>query len=165
MVFMRHSRSLAMAFVGALALSIVGCGGKKSSSATDSSTVPQVTIKGKITYTRIPVVKDSQGIATGFETDKTKFTTLPARSVRVRVFVNKEFVDASGAKSKQWTEAYFTNTTDTGEYSFKVDKGSEAFVQVQATASSTELGDLRIIADPKGTAHISVLTDNPGTRE
>lgn len=152
MVFMRHSRSLTMAFAGTLALGIVACGGKDSSATTTTTTTTQVTVKGKVTYTRIPVLTNDQGVATGFETDAAKFTSLPARGLRVRLFVNKEVTDGAGAKTRQWTETLITTTGDTGEYTFKFDKGSEAFIEVQSAASSTELGDLRIIADPNGTA-------------
>lgn len=127
---------------------VMGCGGKSQQSAVAAA---KVTISGQITFTRIPLVLDSNGVPTGLETDPTKFLTQPAPGVAVRFLRATDEVMPDGSIVTLWNPILTLNqSTDTdGHYSGQVVKGDRIFVEVLSRLQ-TAGSPVRIVADPAG---------------
>ena len=148
MVSMQFPLRLGAIFLGtALAVGILGCSGSKGSNSTE-----YVTLTGKVTYTRVPLLKDANGVPTGLETNSANFTKLPARGIQLRVFQSKEETNPDGTKATVWTATSSSIVTDsTGSYSVQVPRGNPTFVELlsKVPGAGTAL-PVRIIADPAG---------------
>lgn len=111
-----------------LAILAVGCSGSSDSSGTTDTTI---TVSGTVTYTRVPLAKDSNGRPTGLETDSSKFTSLPARNVLVRFYSSAEETRPDGTKATVWKQAAGDAYTDTtGKYSAVVPRDTPVFVEL-----------------------------------
>ncbi len=136
-----------MALPGAAALCLAlapGCKGKTSTGVPDGSLL----VSGKVTYTRVPLAVDANGVPKGLETDATKFTSLPARGVQLRFYQSVQETAPDGSKVSVWKTATADTVTDsTGAYSATVPKDTLIFVELLSRSSS---GNIRLLADPSG---------------
>lgn len=141
---MSHAPSLRSRIAAAAAalglLLAVGCSGKKSSEAAPVTTA---VLQGNVTYVRIPVAKDSNGMPTGLDTNPADYQTLPARGVAVRAYE----LDPNTA---QWRAKQIGYTDSNGNYSFAVPAGDNYTVQVESFARPFGLYAISLVADPNG---------------
>ncbi|MBL0210462.1 MAG: hypothetical protein IPQ13_06055 [Holophagaceae bacterium] len=139
---------LALGAAGFLTLSL-GC----KSSSTASSDTPEtvtVTVSGKVTYVRIPLLSDADGVPTGLETNAANYKVLPMRGAQVRIYQAKDETNPDGTKTRVWIlPAQPLYTDSTGAYSFTVPKGSDTFVDVVSVFQISNQ-QVRLIADPNG---------------
>jgi len=145
MVFSRSSwRFLAvLAALCVLPLGL-GCGGKTT--ASDTTAVTTVTVSGKVTFTRRPLVSDATtGVPLGLETDTAKFTSLPLRGVSVRAFQSKQETDANGNAVTVWKVVSVTQTLTDGTYSLLVPVGESTFVEVSSSMTPVVGSGVRVV--------------------
>lgn len=149
MAFLKHGwrnrlGNLAAAF--ALAGLLLGMSCKGSGSAP-SPTEGNRTISGTVSYVRIPELRDTSGVPIGLETDPSKYTTLPAPRVLLRIHIGKEETNAAGQKVWIWQTTLPVFTDADGKYSQAVSKDSYGFVELASLGSRTDSGQtVRIIA-------------------
>lgn len=135
-------RSRIAASTAALGLLLgLGCSGKKKAAAPVVHTL--ATLKGKITYVRIPLLKDSTGVPIGLETNPANFQTLPARGVAVQAF-------RLDPTSSQWRLEQTTFSDSNGNYSMVVLAGDDYEVQVEGLVQFQGLYPITLVADPNG---------------
>ena len=128
---------------------------KSSSSSDGASVTGTATISGKVTYVRIPLLSDANGVPTGLETNLVNFKVLPLRGAMVRVYQAKDETNPDGTKTRVWIlpssldrpNPVFTDAT--GAYSVTVPSGSDTFVEVTSVFLVSNQ-QLRLIADPNG---------------
>ncbi len=125
--------------------------GCKSKFSSNGPAVPagSITLSGKVTYVRVPLVTNANGVPTGLETNTANFKDLPARGVLVRAYQAKDETNPDGTKTRVWktTASGFTDTT--GTYSFVVSQGTDTFLETFTVFQSSAVLT-RIIADPSG---------------
>lgn len=122
----------------------------KSSSKNNGTAAGTATISGKVTYVRIPLLSDGNGVPTGLETNPANFKVLPVRGAEVRVYQAKDETNPDGTKTRVWIlPAVPTITDSTGAYGFTVPQGSDTFVEVTSIFRISNL-QVRLIADPNG---------------
>ena len=139
---------MAFGAAGFLTLSLACKSSSKSTGATAATET--VTLSGKVTYVRIPLVSDANGVPTGLETNSTNFKVLPMRGALIRVYQAKDETSPDGTKTRVWILPTTPTLTDsTGSYSFTVPKGSDTFVEVTSIFQIANL-QVRLIADPNG---------------
>lgn len=146
------------------ALAALGVGCSKSKDAdpsTDTSKTAKIT--GKVTYSRIPLLTNDKGEPTGLETDATKFTTLPARSVQVRLWVAENETSTTGQVNRPWRLQGSVPTTSEGIYTFEyAHKGdTDAFVELVSTNAPSSGAMIRLVADPAGIDSNLPQSDRP----
>ncbi|MDE3245024.1 MAG: hypothetical protein KGN80_02975 [Acidobacteriota bacterium] len=136
----------ALGAAGLLTFSLACKSSTKSSDTTPTTTT--ATLSGKVTYARIPLVSDANGVPTGLETDPAKFKVLPLRGAQIRAYQAKDETNPDGTKSRVWLPTQ-TYTDSTGAYSVTLSQGADTFVEVisvfQISGQYT-----RVIADPNG---------------
>lgn len=130
----------ALGLLGALA-----CGGHKGGGSSSS----HATIQGTVTYVRVPLATDSNGVPTGLQTDSTKFTTLPARNVTLRLYQRQVITPSSGSPVVQWTFSQNGATDSNGHYIFNVTPGGDYTIEL---TGGTDGSAVHLIADPDGLA-------------
>lgn len=139
---------MALGVAGFLTLSLACKSSTKSGNST--TTTATATISGKVTYVRIPLLSNADGVPTGLETNSANYKVLPLRGALVRLYQAKDETNPDGTKTRVWTlptSPVFTDST--GAYTFTIDQGSETFVEVISIFQiSTQ--QLRLLADPSG---------------
>lgn len=140
------SALVALGAAGLLTFSLACKSSTKSSDTTPTTTT--ATLSGKVTYVRIPLVSDANGVPTGLETDPAKFKVLPLRGAQIRAYQAKDETNPDGTKTRVWLPTQ-TYTDSTGAYSVTLSQGADTFVEVisvfQISGQYT-----RVIADPNG---------------
>lgn len=140
------SALVALGAAGLLTFSLACKSSTKPSDTTPTTTT--ATLSGKVTYVRIPLVSDANGVPTGLETDPAKFKVLPLRGAQIRAYQAKDETNPDGTKSRVWLPTQ-TYTDSTGAYSVTLSQGADTFVEVisvfQISGQYT-----RVIADPNG---------------
>lgn len=162
MVFQANAWKFRFVALCVLGLTILGC---KGSGTPTQTTTTNLTVSGKVTYTRIPEVKNARGIPIGLETDPKKFLEAPARWIMVRLHTAKEETDANGKKNWVWQTPVVTFTDTSGNYSLAVPPETYGFVELvgasgrSVSADSTALAtSIRLIAqDSQGKGIESAL--------
>lgn len=144
----------AMAFL-ALAL---GCGGSKSSSSSTAATT--ATISGTVTYARVPLAKDANGVPTGLvdETVAANLQTLPARGVQVRVCQQMEQTNPDGSKTTVWIVGGIALTDANGHYTLSVTKDRLTMVEVQSSFDGGGGVRVNVIGEPGGIQSLAPAT-------
>jgi hypothetical protein len=101
-----------------------------------------VTVSGKVTYTRIPLAFDANGVPRGLETDPAKFTSLPARGVLVRFYKSIQETAPDGSKATVWVAATSSDvvTGSDGTYSASVPKDTPVFVELASRGGGGSAG-------------------------
>ena len=124
---------------------------KSSSKSTAPATaISTATISGKVTYVRIPLLTDANGVPTGLESNSANFKVLPMRGALVRVYQAKDETNPDGTKTRVWIlPASPTLSDSTGAYSITVPQGSDTFVEVTSIFQFSNQ-QVRLIADPNG---------------
>jgi hypothetical protein len=146
MAFLRSSWRFVAVLAAFCALSLgIGCGGGGNSGSDDSAA--NVTVSGTVTYTRVPLVSNSDGTPLGLETDSAKFKSLPLRGVIVRAFKGKTETDFNGNSVVVWMVVGSTTTGSDGKYSISVPKDESIFLEVLSSAIPYSGASLRLLAD------------------
>ncbi len=134
-------RSRIAAAAAALGLLLaVGCSGKKSS---DAAPVTTAILQGNVTYVRIPLAKDSNGVPTGLDTNPADEQTLPARGLGVRAY-------ELDSNTSQWRVKQVGYTDSTGHYAFIVPAGTNYAIQIESFTQPYIGSVVTVIADPSG---------------
>src|SRR5512133_155590 len=85
--------------LGAVALlaAALACGGKKGGTTSASSTT--ITLSGSVTYTRVPLATDANGVPTGLVDSSVaaNVQTKPARGVLVRAYRRVDQLNPDGS--------------------------------------------------------------------
>lgn len=135
-------RSRIAASVAVLGLLLgVGCSGSKSKSAAASANL--ATIQGDITYVRIPLLTDTNGVPTGLDPNPANYKTLPARGVAVRAY-------ELDPNTSQWRAKQVGYADSKGHYSFTVPPGDNYAIQVESFARPYGDSAISLVADPNG---------------
>jgi hypothetical protein len=142
---------MALGVAGILTFSLA-C--KSSSKSTDTTAgTASATISGKVTYVRIPLLSDVNGVPTGLEINPTNFKVLPLRGAIIRAYQAKDETNPDGSKTRVWIMPTAPTLTDsTGAYNIPVTQGVDTFVEVTSIfqVSPTSSLQVRLIADPSG---------------
>lgn len=156
---MRLVPSLRQAAASGLALTaLILLAACKGSSGGSSAAADTITVSGNITYTRIPLVKDANGVPTGLETDPSKFESKPARGIQVRFYNSVQETAPDGTKVTVWKFATTDSFTDIlGNYSATVKKDTPVFVEVVSRVGTA----VRLVADPAGMTSTVSQADRP----
>ncbi len=146
----RRAISALMAF-GAAGFLTFSLACKSSSTSTGTVTETKTaTISGKVTYVRIPLLSDANGVPTGLETNPANFKVLPLRGAQIRVYQAKDETNPDGSKTRVWVlPAAPTLTDSTGAYTIPVPQGADTFVEVSSIFLISGQR-VRLIADPNG---------------
>jgi len=152
-------QTLGAAALLALALA---CGGKETNTTQTPASV-DVTISGKVSYQRVPLVKDAQGVPTGLAdpTVVANLQTLPARGVTVRVFQQIEQTAPDGTKTPVWILVRRGLTDVLGQYSLPVPKDRPTMVEVLSSFNDFNEKDqvVNVVAEPGGVDSLTVALD------
>ncbi len=141
------SALLAMCVAGLLTFSLA-C--KSSSKNTNGTTPGTAILSGKVTYVRIPLLSDANGVPTGLETNSANFKVLPMRVALVRVYQGKDETNPDGTKTRVWIMPVAPSFTDaTGAYSVTVPQGYDTFVEINSIFQVFNQ-QVRVIGDPDG---------------
>lgn len=105
----------------------------KGSSKKDAPAATTVTVSGKVTFDRLMMLRDANGLPTGFEATATKLNQ-PARNVLVTLY-RQVTVTENSLPQVYFVREATTSTALDGAYSFKVTKGEPYMVELQAAAS------------------------------
>ncbi|WP_243295513.1 hypothetical protein [Geothrix mesophila] len=141
--------------LGAVVLlaSALACGGKKGG---DSVAATKITVSGTVTYTRVPLATDANGVPTGLvdSTVATNLKSLPARYVKIRVYQRWDQLNPDGVtKSTSWIQVSSkddsTYTDANGAYSVTVLKDKPLMVELLSTFDGGGT-PVNLIGDPAG---------------
>ncbi|GLH68313.1 hypothetical protein [Geothrix edaphica] len=139
--------------LGAVALlaAALACGGKKGGTTSAPSTT--ISLSGSVTYVRVPLATDANGVPTGLadSTVATNLKTLPARGVLVRTYQRLDQLNPDGStKTPVWLVASEVYTDSTGHYSTIVDKDKPLMVELLSSFNGGTGSPLNLIGDPAG---------------
>lgn len=143
-------RRPAAALAAAGLLALFGCGGKSNDETTTPTPTETIKVTVKVNYSRIPLVKDANGVPTGLETNSANFKSLPARGVQVLYWEAKEETNPDGTKARVWLNTQFAVSDNAGSATFQVTKNADAFLEVLSLLSIAGSGSIRIVGDPSG---------------
>lgn len=129
----------------------LACGGKKGESAPATT----ITLSGTVTYTRVPLATDANGVPTGLADSSaaTNLKTLPAKGVLVRVYQRNDQLNPDGTtKSTSWlvVTGGSTFTDANGLYSVTVPKDKPLMVELLSTFDGGENHSVNVVGDPAG---------------
>jgi hypothetical protein len=129
----------------------LACGGKKGESAPTTT----ITLSGTVTYTRVPLATDANGVPTGLADSSvaTNLKTLPAKGVLVRVYQRNDQLNPDGTtKSTSWlvVTGGSTFTDANGLYSVTVPKDKPLMVELLSTFDGGENHSVNVVGDPAG---------------
>lgn len=131
-----------------LALALA-CHGKKS---VDPATETSVTVSGTLTYLRVPLATDANGVPTGLKdaTVATNLVSLPARGTRVLGYQQVDQTQPDGTVVPKWTLAATTVTDSNGKYSMTLTKDRNTMVEVHSSFSGGNGVVINLVAEPGG---------------
>ncbi|WP_243288415.1 hypothetical protein [Geothrix terrae] len=141
--------------LGAVVLlaSALACGGKKGG---DSAAATTITVSGTVTYTRVPLATDANGVPTGLvdSTVATNLKSMPARYAKIRVYQRNDQLNPDGVtKSTSWIQVSSkddsTYTDANGAYSVTVAKDKPLMVELLSTFDGGGT-PVNLIGDPAG---------------
>lgn len=126
----------------------LACGGSKGGGSPAPTTV---TLSGTVTYERVPLVKDAQGVPTGLADASiaTNLVNLPARGVLVRAYQQIDQTQPDGTKTPVWIVATKGTTDGAGLYSLTIAKDRPTMVEVLSTFNGGG-ASIHLIAEPAG---------------
>lgn len=149
-------RALGAVALLALALACKGKGGTEAASTT-------VAVGGKVTYLRVPLVQDVNGVPTGLadSTVAANLKELPARGQVVRAYQRLDQTLPDGSTGHAWVLVGTTYTDSTGVYSINVPKNQATMVELLSsfTGGASAGTALNIIAEPGGIQSTTVPMD------
>jgi hypothetical protein len=132
-----------------LALALA-CGGKNKNNNTTATNT--VVLSGTVTYTRVPLAKDANGIPTGLvdATVATNLQILPARGTRVRVYQQIQQTQPDGTKTLVWVMDQETFTDSLGNYAMEVTMGRPTMVELLSSFDGGNNFRVNVVAEPSG---------------
>lgn len=138
--------------LGAVALLVVAmaCGGK-SDTATASSTT--INLAGTVTFTRVPLALDANGVPTGLVDSSvaTNLVTKPAGGVLIRAYQRYDQTNPDGTTTTATWRLIKTGFTDAnGLYGLVVPKDRPLMVEVLSSFDGTGGHTVNLIGDPAG---------------
>ena len=140
----------------ALTLACHGKGGGTDSSSTTA------TISGTVTYQRVPLVKDVNGLPTGLADSAvaTNLVPLPAQGVQIRIY-QKVDQTLPGTTTTQpvWILTQTAITDTTGLYTVTVSKDRPTMVEVLSTFSGGNGQVVQLVAEPQGITSTTAVLD------
>ena len=146
--------------LGALALAgAVACGG--GSKGTSAAAETTARIGGTVTYQRVPLATDTNGVPTGLldASVPANLKSLPARGVNVRAYQQVEQTQTDGTKVLVWTYVSQASTDATGVYALTVAKGRPTMVEVLSSFNGGDSILIHLIAEPGGISSTTPPTD------
>jgi hypothetical protein len=143
--------------VAFLALALA-CGSSSSTPATTTTTT--AVISGTVTYTRVPLVKDAQGVPIGLADASvaTNLQSLPARGVQVMIYQQNEQTEPNGTKTTVWMRAGGGYTDSTGHYSITVFKDNPTMVEIRSSFDGGGGQRVNLIGEPDGIGSLGQTT-------
>ena len=130
----------------------LACGGKKGGGSASATTI---TLTGTVTYTRVPLATDANGVPTGLADSSVaaNLKTLPAKGVMIRVYQRNDQLNPDGTtKSITWLVvaggSAFTDVN--GQYSVAVPKDKPLMVELLSTFDGGEGHSVNLVGDPAG---------------
>jgi hypothetical protein len=146
-----HRASLrALGAVALLALALA-CGGKKEAAAPVVATT--VKLSGTVTYTRIPLVVDANGVPTGLADPAVpaNLTTKPVKGVTIRVYQRLEELNPDGTTKTTLWQLFQSSFTDAeGKYALMIPKDKAVMVELLSTFDGGGSGFVNLVGDPVG---------------
>jgi hypothetical protein len=140
--------------LGAVALlaAALACGGKKSGTPAAATTI---TLSGTVTYTRVPLATDANGVPTGLVDSSVaaNLKTLPVKGVLIRVYQRYDQLNPDGTtKSTSWLvlPGGSTYTDSNGLYAVTVSKDRPLMVELLSTFDGGEAHSINLVGDPAG---------------
>ncbi len=148
LLYRRFLRALGVAAMAGLALGLA-C---KGSSHHSPAGAGNFLLTGTVTYTRIPLAKDANGVPTGLmdSTVASNLQSLPARGVMIRAFQYTEQPQPDGTTTPVWVMAATGYTDTTGSYSLTVPDAKPVMVEVLSTFAGGDGNPISVVADPAG---------------
>lgn len=143
----------------ALLPAFLACSKDKDDPAPENK-IPTFTITGKVSYTRLPLLKNADGTPLSLETDPAKLQTLPARGIILRLLEAKTET-VNGQNVTVWSNASSTSTDAEGKYTFTVNEGSKVFVEVMSHMTSPKGANVRVLADTLSADNHTVISERP----
>ena len=130
----------------ALALACKGSGG--SSATTDLTAI----ISGTVTYSRVPLATDANGVPTGLvdSTVAANLKSLPARGAIVRIYQQVEQTKPDGTKALIWQLTGSSYTDTSGNYTLSATKDRPTLVELQSSFAGGGSSLINVIAEPGG---------------
>ena len=109
-------------------------------------------IIGTVTYSRVPLAKNAQGMPTGLvdASVAANLQTLPARGILVRVYQQIPQTQSDGSTVLLWYEADEVMTDANGAYTVTVTNGRQTMVEVLSTFDGGTGNRIRLVAEPQG---------------
>jgi len=143
--------------LGAIALLVMALACKGKSSSTPQAAATTAVISGVVTYDRVPLVKDAQGVPIGLAdaTVATNLKNLPARGVFIRIYQQVDQTQPNGTIKPIWLVARSGMTDSAGAYVLTVTKDRPTIVEVLSTFSAGSDKVIHLIAEP-------TTSSNPG---
>lgn len=143
------------AFLRALAATaILGLGlGLACSGHSGSAAITTFNLAGTITYTRIPLAKDANGVPTGLvdSTVAANLQTLPARGVLVRAYQRNDQTLADGTTIiPTWVVIKATYTDLNGVYALVLPKDKPLMIEVMSSFTAGSGHSINLVGDPAG---------------
>jgi hypothetical protein len=138
----------------------LACGGSSGRSST-AATATAVAITGKVTYLRVPLAKDAQGVPIGLvdATVPANLQTLPARGVVVRAYQQVEEPDPQGNKIPIWVVANVASTDSTGAYTLTAAYGHPTMIEVLSVFNGGNNFAVNLVGEPAGINSPTVAPD------
>ena len=137
--------------LGAIALLAVAlaCGGKKAEPAAVSTTIQ---VSGTVTYARVPLAKDTNGVPTGLADSSVAANVLtkPARGAMVRIYQRTEQANPDGSTTSVWLLLKSVFTDATGAYTLTVPKDKPLMVELISTFYGGDGQQVNLSGDPAG---------------
>ena len=143
-----------------LALALA-CGGKSNTNPTADTTT---TISGTVTFTRVPLAKDADGVPTGLkdETVAANLQTLPAKGVTLRAYQKVDQTNPDGTTAQVWVAVRSGLTDDAGAYSLTVTKNRPTMIEVLSSFyGGTQ--QINLVAEPGGISSATSVLGNSTT--
>ncbi|NWJ41508.1 MAG: hypothetical protein HXX12_11125 [Geothrix sp.] len=139
--------------LGAIVLLAMALACKGKSKGSSSTTVtPSVSISGTVTYKRVPLARDANGVPTGLKDAAipANLTSLPARGVVIRAYQQLEQTKPDGTKILVWTIARSGVTDALGAYVLSVPKDRPTMVEVISSFTGGNSSQINLVAEPGG---------------
>jgi hypothetical protein len=136
-----------------LALALA-CHGKNNGNGSTA------TISGTVTYLRVPLVKDAQGVPTGLAdaSNASNLQSLPAQGIVIRIYQQVAETNPDGSTKNAWILAQSSTTSSTGAYAATVPTGRATMVEVTSSFNGGSQG-IQLIAESQGINSTTPVSD------
>ena len=127
----------------------LACGGKGGGDSTASTVV---NITGTVTYSRVPLSTDANGVPTGLKDPSVaaNLKSMPARGVTMRAYQQVEQSRPDGTKVQVWVVTRAAVTDSSGNYTLMVNKDLPTMVEVLSSFAGGDSIMINVVAEPGG---------------